>query len=91
MLANDQGIALLGRVCDAGAEAWWFDGDRPAAFRAWQDENGKVPRNMIDQHWHNVVGAIDANDSALEAFSRTGWCAQSGRSGCMCRRKTRLR
>lgn len=68
MFANDQGIALLGRLRDAGAEAWWFDGDRQAAFKAWQDENKKARPTFVDPMWHNVVRVIDTNYAALKEF-----------------------
>jgi hypothetical protein len=68
MFANDRGIALLRRLRDAGAEPWWFDGDRAAAFRAWQDENKKARPNFVDPMWHNVVRVIDENYAALQEF-----------------------
>ena len=71
LFANDQGIGLLGRLRKAGAEAWWFDGDRKAAFRAWQDENAKARPDFVDPMWHNVVAVIDANYASLEAFFGT--------------------
>jgi hypothetical protein len=68
MFANEGGIGLLGMMRDAGAEAWWFDGDRNAAFHAWKAENAKASRNMADLKWHEVVGIIDANMQTLQEF-----------------------
>lgn len=34
MFTDAYGLALLGRLRDAGADVWWFDGDRAAAFAA---------------------------------------------------------
>lgn len=68
MFANDQGLALLRRLRDSGTEAWWFDGDRQAAFEAWQAENAKARPNFVDPMWHNVVALIDANYAMLKAF-----------------------
>jgi hypothetical protein len=68
MSANERGIARLRRLRDAGAEPWWFDGDRAAAFKAWQDENKKARPNFVDPMWRNVVSVIDDNYAALKAF-----------------------
>src|SRR5207245_9244107 len=60
MFADDTGRALLGRLRDAGAAAWWFDCDRPAALAAWKAETVKANRPFADSLWHKVVGGIDA-------------------------------
>ena len=71
MFANPHGIGLLGTLRDAGAVAWWFDGDRDAAFAAWQAENVKASRKMPDAQWHSVVGIINANMPAIKEFFGT--------------------
>ena len=68
MFANEGGIGLLGALRDWGAETWWFDGDREAAYQAWKAENVKGSRNMADTKWHEVVGIIDANMQSLREF-----------------------
>jgi len=68
MGANSGGIELLRLLRDAGAEVWWFDGDRPAAFEAWKAENVKAPRNMEDAYWHEVVSVINANMTLITEF-----------------------
>jgi hypothetical protein len=61
-------IALLRELKQLGAEPWWFDGDRDAAFAAWRDENVLKGRNFTDQKWHEVVGIINANWRLVEQF-----------------------
>jgi hypothetical protein len=68
MFAYPDAIELLGTLRDAGAESWWFDGDRTAAFAAWQSENIKSSREFVDEQWHNVVKIIDANMQLIFAF-----------------------
>jgi len=68
MFANPDGIELLRTLRDAGAEAWWFDGDPDAAFIAWQAENLKASRNMVDSQWHTVLDIIKANMTLINAF-----------------------
>jgi len=68
MFANPQGRELLRRLRDAGAEPWWFDGDRVAAFKVWQEENKKARPTFVDPMWHNVVRVIDENYAALKDF-----------------------
>jgi hypothetical protein len=71
MFANPDGIALLRTLRDAGAEAWWFDGDPDAAFEAWKAENVKASRNMVDAYWHTVVDIINANMPLITEFFET--------------------
>lgn len=71
MFANPDAIALLRSIRDAGAEAWWFDGDRPAAFAAWKSENIKSSRNFVDAKWDEVVDVINANMPLITEFFGT--------------------
>ncbi|MFI5399228.1 MAG: AAA family ATPase [Candidatus Binatia bacterium] len=59
--ANPDNIALLRRMRDAGAEPWFFYGDRAAAKAAWREENRTRPRDFEDGKWDEVVGLMDAN------------------------------
>ncbi len=70
MLATLGAIALLDRMRQAGAEVWWFDGDRDEAFQAWKNENGKSGRvfDTGDAKWGQVVRYIDDNRDAIDAF-----------------------
>ena len=66
--ATADNVRLLGRLRDLGAVTWWFDGDRQAAFEAWQAENRRANRAMPDELWRKVVGVIDANWPLLQHF-----------------------
>src|SRR6266851_6388087 len=68
MGATEGGIGLLKVMVNAGAEAWWFEGDPDAAFAAWKAENTKNPRrrDWPDQLWHDTVGVINANYAGLK-------------------------
>jgi len=68
VFADERSIALLDRMRDAGAEPWWFDGERAAAFKAWQDENKKARPTFVDPMWHSVVRVIEENCAALNEF-----------------------
>lgn len=70
MYANPSGIAALDRFRKAGAEAWWFDGNRDAALVAWRAENVKGSRYFPtgDAKWHEVVGVINANAEQIHEF-----------------------
>jgi hypothetical protein len=70
MYATDGAIALLERLRQAGAEAWWFDGDRDEAFEAWKLENRKSGRifDTGERKWGQVVGMMNENWSHLAAF-----------------------
>ena len=59
--ATPQNIALLGRMRDAGADPWFFHGDRTAANEAWRRENRIRPRNFEDGKWDEVVQKMDDN------------------------------
>lgn len=59
--ANPDNIALLGRMRDAGAEPWFFHGDRAAAKDAWRTENQTKPRDFEDGKWDEVVRLMDAH------------------------------
>jgi AAA domain len=54
-------IELLRQLRAAGAQAWWFDGDRAAAKEAWREENRRASRPFDDAAWDRVVAVIDAN------------------------------
>jgi hypothetical protein len=71
MLANEGGIGLLRLMRDSGAETWWFDGDRDAAFEAWKAENVKASRDMADAKWREVVGIINDNMERITEFFGT--------------------
>ncbi len=59
--ATPQNIALLARMRDAGAEPWFFHGDRTAAKEAWRRENRLRQRNFEDSKWDQVVHKMDDN------------------------------
>ena len=59
--ATPQNIALLGRMRDAGADPWFFHGDRTAANEAWRRENRIRPRNFENGKWDEVVQKVDDN------------------------------
>jgi hypothetical protein len=58
----------VSRLSKAGAEAWWFDGDRGAAHTAWQQENVKGGRRFDDGKWKEVVDIIDNNYALIAEF-----------------------
>jgi hypothetical protein len=64
--ANAGNLALLRDLQQLGADPWWFDGYRLAAFAAWRDENRRADRNFDDEAWHRVVAVINANWQSLE-------------------------
>src|SRR5579864_3933811 len=66
--ANDGNIALLRDLQQLGADPWWFDGARLAAFSAWRDENRRAGRNLGDGLWHQVVAEINKNWQSLDKF-----------------------
>src|SRR6202030_3886492 len=68
LFASEGGVGLLRLMRDEGAEAWWFDGDRDAAFQAWTAENVKASRKMAGAKWHEVVGIINDNMQHIEEF-----------------------
>ena len=35
---------VIRRLREEGADPWWFDGDREAAFQAWRSGNVKAKR-----------------------------------------------
>lgn len=53
---DDRALALLRRLIDLGASAWWFDGDRTAALESWLDRDVPVPA----EYWHIQTAAVDA-------------------------------
>jgi hypothetical protein len=61
-------MALLRSLEGLGADPWWSDGDRLAAFAAWRAENRAKPRDFKDEKWHEVVGMINANWQMVEQF-----------------------
>jgi hypothetical protein len=71
MFAYPAAIALLGNLRNAGAEPWWFDGDRPAAFAAWKAENVKSSRPFVDAKWHEVVDISNSNMPLITEFFGT--------------------
>jgi hypothetical protein len=68
LYAVQEAITWLLRMQRLGADPWWFDGDRPAAFAAWRAENVLKGRNFTDQKWHDVVSIIDTNWQLIEQF-----------------------
>jgi hypothetical protein len=66
--AYPRNITLLSDLRKVGAEPWWFDGYRLAAFAAWRKENPQAGRNLDDKAWHRVVDVINANWRELEQF-----------------------
>lgn len=73
MFATAGAIALLERMRQAGAAAWWFDGDRDAAFEAWKQENRKSGRvfDIGERKWDQVVGMMNFNWPLLAALFGT--------------------
>lgn len=61
-------IATVRAWRSLGAEAWWFDGNRLAAYAAWRRENERARRNFRDDKWDQVVGPINRNWSLIEQF-----------------------
>jgi hypothetical protein len=59
--ATPDNIALLRRMRDAGAEPWFFFGDKRAAKDAWREENRIRGRNFEDGKWDEVVEKMDDN------------------------------
>jgi hypothetical protein len=68
LYASLPAIELVRRLKQLGADAWWFDGDRAAAFAAWKAENLLRGRNFKDAKWHEVLSLIDANWELIEQF-----------------------
>ena len=54
-------IKLLSEIEQAGAEPWWFFGDRMASKQAWREENRVSSRPFPDGLWNEVVEAMDTN------------------------------
>jgi hypothetical protein len=61
-------IALLQRLQEVGADPWWFDGNRLAAFAAWRAENRRKHRDFTDEKWHEGVNVINTNWRMVEQF-----------------------
>jgi hypothetical protein len=66
--AYPRNITLLSDLQQLGADPWWFDGYRLAAFAAWRKENPRAGRILEDEAWHRVVDVINANWRELEQF-----------------------
>ena len=78
--ANRQNIERLSRIVAAGAEAWWFDGDREAACQSWRQANATGGKAFPEDLWAQVVGVIDANCHLLTALYGGGCSALSWRA-----------
>jgi AAA domain len=57
---------FLRRCAAAGADTWWFDGDRDEAFRAWLQD--APARGMQRERWEEVVRIIRENWQLIEGF-----------------------
>jgi hypothetical protein len=57
---------FLRRMTAAGADAWWFDGDRDEAFKAWLKD--APARGMQRERWEEVVSVIRDNWKLIEDF-----------------------
>jgi hypothetical protein len=70
MYATVGAIALLEQLRQAGAEVWWFDGDRDEAFEAWKLENRKSGRTFDfgERKWSQVVAFVNENWPHLAEF-----------------------
>jgi hypothetical protein len=70
MYATVGAIGLLKQLRQAGAEVWWFDGDRDEAFEAWKKENRKSGRvfDTGDAKWDQVVRYINDNRDVITSF-----------------------
>jgi hypothetical protein len=64
--ADDRGFHIVEPLVAAGAEAWWFDGDRGEAFRAWS--RTAASRKMDLGAWERVVSVIRQNEGRIETF-----------------------
>jgi hypothetical protein len=64
--AYPQAFDFLEGFRAAGADLWWFDGDRDEAFKAWlKDAAG---RGMARGKWEEVVSVIRQNWQLVEDF-----------------------
>jgi hypothetical protein len=57
---------FLRRCTAAGADPWWFDGDRDEAFSAWLKDS--AARGMRRERWEEVVRVIRENWQLIEDF-----------------------
>jgi hypothetical protein len=64
--ANPQAFDFLRSCQAAGADLWWFDGDRDEAFKAWLKDAPK--RRMPTEKWEEVVSVIRQNWRLVEDF-----------------------
>ena len=66
--AYPQAFDFLHACQAAGANLWWFDGDRDEAFKAWLKD--AALRRMPPQKWDEVVSVIRQNWRLVEDFFR---------------------
>jgi hypothetical protein len=66
MYAGEGGVNAIAQLVAAGAIAWWFDGDRDEAFRAWSRD--ALGRGMALAKWEEVVSVIRGNWSMIQRF-----------------------
>ena len=64
--ARPAAFEFLRRMTAAGTVAWWFDGDRDEAFRAWLKD--AAARGMHRDRWEQVVSVIRENWQLVEGF-----------------------
>jgi murein L,D-transpeptidase YcbB/YkuD len=64
--AYPQAFDFLRGFRAAGADLWWFDGDRDEAFKAWLKDAAE--RGMAREKWEQVVRIIRANWAHIEDF-----------------------
>jgi hypothetical protein len=53
---DESALALLRRLINLRASAWWFDGDRTAALESWLDRDVPVPA----EYWYIQTKAVEA-------------------------------
>jgi hypothetical protein len=64
--ARPEAFEFLRQMTAAGAAAWWFDGDRDEAFRAWLKD--AAARGMHRDRWEEVVSVIRENWQLIDGF-----------------------
>ena len=64
--AHPPAFDFLRGFVKAGAQAWWFDGDRDEAFKAWRMDSDA--RGMQPDAWERVVRVIRENWQHVEDF-----------------------
>lgn len=64
----DMNLELVRKLAARGWSAWYFDGDRPAAFRAWRQAH---PVDTDDMYWFLQVGHLEARRDVIRSIYST--------------------